>query len=62
MGTSDLYAGDYPDCVDCDLIIITAGRGRNIGESRLNLTNDNVGIMKNVVTSIQKYYTVSPQT
>ena len=23
MGTVDLYAGDYSDCADCDLIIIT---------------------------------------
>ena len=33
LGTADLYAGDYPDCADCDLIIITAGRGRRDGES-----------------------------
>ena len=39
MGTADLYAGDYSDCEDCDLIIITAGRGRKPGESRLDLTN-----------------------
>ncbi|WP_034467802.1 L-lactate dehydrogenase [Butyrivibrio proteoclasticus] len=57
MGTADLYAGDYSDCVDCDLIVITAGRGRKPGESRLDLTNENVAIMKNVVTSIQQYYT-----
>ena len=57
MGTADLYAGDYPDCADCDLIIITAGRGRKPGESRLDLTNENVKILKNVVESIQKYYT-----
>ena len=57
MGTADLYAGDYPDCADCDLIIITAGRGRKPGETRLNLTNENVKIMKSVVESILKYYT-----
>ncbi len=57
MGTADLYAGDYPDCADCDLIIITAGRGRRAGESRLDLTNENVKIMRNVINSIQKYYT-----
>ena len=38
MGTVDLYAGDYSDCADCDLIIITAGRGRKPGESRIDLT------------------------
>ena len=57
MGTADLYAGDYSDCADCDLIIITAGRGRKPGESRLDLTNENVKIMHDVIDSIKKYYT-----
>ncbi|MCR5518539.1 MAG: L-lactate dehydrogenase [Lachnospiraceae bacterium] len=57
IGTADLYAGDYSDCADCDLIIITAGRGRKPGESRLDLTNENVKIMKSVIESIRKYYT-----
>ncbi len=57
MGTADLYAGDYPDCADCDLIIITAGRNRRKGESRLDLVNDNIRIMHSVAESIQKYYT-----
>lgn len=57
IGTADLYAGDYSDCADCDLIIITAGRGRKPGESRLDLTNENIKIMRSVVESIQKYYT-----
>lgn len=57
MGTADLYAGDYSDCADCDLIIITAGRGRKPGETRLDLTNENVKIMHDVIESIKKYYT-----
>lgn len=57
MGTADLYAGDYSDCEDCDLIIITAGRGRKPGESRLDLTSENIKIMRDVITMIQKYYT-----
>lgn len=57
MGTVDLYAGDYCDCEDCDLIIITAGRGRKSGESRLDLTNENVRIMESVIKSIKEYYT-----
>lgn len=57
MGTADLYAGEYQDCIDCDLIIITAGRGRKPGESRLDLTNENVGIMRSVISEIKKYYT-----
>ena len=57
MGTSDLYAGEYSDCADCDLIIITAGRGRRPGETRLDLTNENVKIMRAVIDEIKKYYT-----
>ncbi len=57
MGTADLYAGDYPDCADCDLIVITAGRGRKPGETRLDLTNENVKIMRSVIDSIKTYYT-----
>lgn len=57
MGTVDLYAGDYSDCADCDLIIVTAGRGRKPGESRLDLTNENVKIIKSVINSIKPYYT-----
>ncbi|MDO5132920.1 MAG: L-lactate dehydrogenase [Eubacteriales bacterium] len=57
IGTADLYAGDYQDCGDCDLIIITAGRGRRNGETRLDLITENVRIMKSVIQSIQKYYT-----
>ena len=57
LGTADLYAGDYPDCADCDLIIITAGRGRRDGESRIDLMEENVKIMRSVISEIQKYYT-----
>lgn len=57
MGTADLYAGDYSDCADCDLIVITAGRNRRNGETRLDMTCENVKILKSVIKSIQKYYT-----
>ena len=56
MGTADLYAGDYADCADCDLIVITAGRNRKEGESRMDLMFDNVSILHSVIISIQKYY------
>lgn len=57
MGTVDLYAGDYSDCEDCDLIVITAGRNRKPGETRLDMANENIHIMKSVIDSIKKYYT-----
>jgi len=57
MGTADLYAGDYSDCADSDLIVITAGRSRKPGETRLDLAAENTKIIKNVIESIKQYYT-----
>lgn len=57
MGTADLYAGNYSDCSDCDLIVITAGRSRRHGESRLDMASENVEILRSVINSVQKYYT-----
>lgn len=57
MGTSSVRAGGYEDCKNCDLIIITAGRNRHVGEERLDMIEDNIGTMKDVVDEIKKYYT-----
>ncbi len=59
MGRSSVRAGDYSDCKNCDLIIITAGRPRRPGETRLDMIADNIGIMRNVVDQIKPYYTHS---
>lgn len=57
MGTSSVRAEDYSDCSNCDLIIITAGRNRRPGETRLDMIADNIGIMRQGVTNIKEYYT-----
>lgn len=57
MGISSVYAGSYADCKDCDLIIITAGRNRRPGETRLDLIAGNSMILKDVVDQLKKYYT-----
>ncbi len=57
LGTADLYAGGYPDCADCDLIILAVGRNRAPGESRMDLADENVHLLREVTASIQKYYT-----
>ena len=57
MGISSVRAGGYEDCANCDLIIITAGRARRVGETRLDMIADNIGIMKSVADQIKKYYT-----
>lgn len=56
MGVSTVRAGDYSDCADCDMIIITAGRNRHSGETRLNMIADNAAIMRNVIDSLKPYY------
>lgn len=57
IGTSNVTAGDYSDCADCDLIIITAGRNRLKGESRSDLAADNVEILHEVIDEMRRYYT-----
>lgn len=57
MGTADLYQGSYSDCADCDMIIVTAGRSRKPGETRLDMTNENVKILEGVAVRIKEHYT-----
>lgn len=57
MGTSSVRAGTYEDCRECDLIIITAGRNRRPGETRLDMISDNLGILRQVTDQIMEYYT-----
>lgn len=57
MGISSVYEGSYQDCSNCDMIIITAGRGRRPGETRLNLTEENSKILQAVIKQLMKYYT-----
>lgn len=51
----DIFAGDYPDLADSDLVVITAGRKQKPGQSRLDLTKDNVEIFKSLIPQIMKY-------
>ena len=48
----DIYAGDYPDLHDCALIIITAGANQKPGETRLDLTRKNLGILRSILPHI----------
>lgn len=56
IGASSVYVGDYADCADCDLIIICAGRNRKVGENRLDLASGNIGIIRDVIRSLSRYY------
>lgn len=55
LGNSDVYAGDYRDAVNSDYIIITSGIGRKPGQSRLELVQTNVNIIKEIASQIVKY-------
>lgn len=48
----DIYSGDYKDVEDCSLIIITAGANQKPGETRLDLIEKNVGILKSIIPRI----------
>lgn len=48
----DIYAGDYNDVGDCALIIITAGANQKPGETRLDLIEKNVKILKSILPQI----------
>lgn len=48
-------AGDYSDCADADIIIITAGIPQKEGQTRLDLLKENVELFKKIVKSIMAY-------
>ena len=50
----EIYAGSYDDIQDCGLIIITAGANQKPDETRLDLVQKNVGILKNIIPEIKK--------
>lgn len=52
-----IHDGDYSDCKDADVIIITAGLGRKPGQTRLDLAKINVNIAKDIAKNIMKYAT-----
>ncbi|PPE06743.1 L-lactate dehydrogenase [Mesoplasma corruscae] len=51
--TSKIKAGEYSDCQDADLVVITAGRPQRPGETRLELIADNARIMKGIAQAIK---------
>ena len=47
-----IKAGDYPDCKDAQVIVITAGIAQKPGQTRLELAETNTKIMKDITESI----------
>jgi L-lactate dehydrogenase len=50
-----IWAGDYSDCRDADIVVIAVDRGQKIAQSRLDLAEGNFQILKQIVPSIAKY-------
>ncbi len=51
----NIYAGSYVDAKDSDIVILTSGVARKPGQSRLDLAQTNVNILKAVAKEIVKY-------
>ena len=50
----NIYSADYDTCKDADLVVITAGAPQKPGETRLQLVDKNLMIIKSVVEPIVK--------
>ncbi|WP_028595496.1 L-lactate dehydrogenase [Paenibacillus assamensis] len=49
-----IWAGDYSDCKDADIVVITAGANQAPGETRLDLIEKNAAIFKSIVTAVMQ--------
>ena len=52
---ASIYAGSYIDAKDSDIVVITSGVARKPGQSRLDLAQTNVNILKTVANEIVKH-------
>ncbi len=50
-----IYAGSYVDAKDSDIVVITSGVARQPGQSRLDLAQTNVNILKQISKEIVQY-------
>ncbi|SFH81489.1 L-lactate dehydrogenase [Pisciglobus halotolerans] len=49
-----IYAADYSDCKDADIVVITAGAAQKPGETRLDLVEKNLKIFKDMVGQVME--------
>ncbi len=55
FGSCSVYAGSYADAKDSDIVIITSGLARKPGQTRLDLAQTNVDVLKSIIPQITKY-------
>lgn len=51
----NVIAGDYEDCTDADIVVITAGVAQKEGETRIDLLKRNAKVIREITESIMKY-------
>lgn len=51
----NIYAGDYEHAKDAAIVIVTVGMARKPGQTRLDLAQNNVNIIKSVMPQVTKY-------
>lgn len=51
----DIVGGEYADAAGSDIVVITSGVGRKPGQTRLELVQTNVNILKSITPEIVKY-------
>lgn len=51
----NIYAGTYCDAKDSNIVIITSGVARQAGQSRLDLAQTNINVLKSVTNEIVRY-------
>lgn len=54
-GGVKIWAGDYSDCKDADIIVIAAGASQKPGETRIDLLKRNAGIFDSIIKNIVQY-------
>ena len=52
-----VWAGDYADCANADIIVITAGVGQKPGQTRMEIADVDAKIMKEIISNIRPYAT-----
>lgn len=51
-GNMEIYAGEYADCRDADLLVLTAGLPQKEGQSRLDLLKENRKVFQSILEPI----------
>ncbi|WP_394925038.1 L-lactate dehydrogenase [uncultured Robinsoniella sp.] len=51
----NIYSGDYKDVAGSDIVIVTLGRARKPGQTRIELAQSNVDIIKSVMPQVAEY-------